>query len=364
MEDTVVRPAIARRQETCTVQIYPSGTITDRGHIENTTVLSHSNQPKKRRSAVTTFSRASASRLRRLLAQTRGPEGWECFGVTFTVPGPAIPDPEWRRLWNAYRRKLLRLGGVALIWRIELQERGQPHLHCVCWAQDIAKSAFIRIHWIKNLALLGPYEGPAELKLESSVTRGKEHGEFKPGWASVTTRELWPGVFEHSVKVEGLDAEDDQKWWRYLAAHTSKSKQAQLGWKGRQWGKVNGQLLDLYEAVQVELPRKAANKVYRCLKRLTKTRFASTHGRQTWFVPPAEVKRLCDWAVGNGQPVRMSEVSRFSRFKLWKKDKRELAKAMRRQLLSAPATVPKCGFSPPVSRKDLAKGVTSVTRIG
>jgi len=332
--NNVVRAPHQTPQADCNLLIYPNGTITDRGHIE-VQKWNREPRPAKRRSAIKTFSRASASRLRRLLAQTKGPDRWTCFGMTLTVPGLPITEEEWRRVWNAYRQKLLRFGNVTLIWRIELQSRGQPHVHCVCWAKS--KTSRLKEYWLDTLDLLGPYEGPAKIECEGTITYSDgKVSEFKPGWASVPSRRLLPGADGHAVKIHGLDASDKLGWWRYLAAHTSKSKQAQLGWKGRQWGKMNGRLLDLDEPVRIALPRKAGDSVYRQLKRLTGSRYASSHGRQTWFVHPDTVRRLCEWATGNCQPVRRLECSAFSPFKLWKKDKRERAKAKRRLLLGVP----------------------------
>jgi hypothetical protein len=147
--------------------------------------------------------------------------------MTLTVPGPNIPDGEWRRLWRAFLARARRLDCATFVWRIEKQERGQPHIHCVCWAESLVKAFRLKELWLENLALLGPYEGPANIKFAGSTTCGQGHGEFSPGLAKVTSREFWPGAHEHSVKIDGLAEKDDMCWWRYLAAHASKSKQAQ-----------------------------------------------------------------------------------------------------------------------------------------
>lgn len=349
MEEAPARTHYPHRQESCAFDIYPNGTISDRGHLEQEETLTFPKHPRRKgkgkRSAITSFSKQSASRLRRLLAQTRGPEGWECFGLTLTVPGSIIiTETEWRRLWNAFRQKLLRFGGVTLIWRIELQTRTQPHVHCVCWGKN--KASRIREYWLDTLDLLGPYNGPARIKTGRTVTHSdgtlsefKAGGDSGPGWAIVPSRRLLPGADSRAVNVDGLDGKDKLGWWRYLAAHTSKAKQSQFGWKGRQWGKVNGQLLDLDEATSVELPRKSADKVYRCLRRLTNCHYASSHGRQTWFVHPSIVKRLCDWVTGNCQPIRLVGCTSFSPFKMGKTERKERAKAKRLKR----AGVPVCG---------------------
>jgi len=323
----------------CEMQIYPKGTIADMGHLIFTPdeIAVKRLKRKGRRSAILTLSRASAARLRRLLAQAIGPVGWVCFGITLTVPGPPISAEEWHRIWNAFRHKLLRYGKIVLVWRIELQERGQPHVHCVCWGKT--GEGRIREYWNDAIGLLGPAEGEANIDYESTITCGKDRAELKPGWAKVTRRWLWPGADKHAVKVDGLDAGDDAGWWRYLAAHASKFKQSQLGWKGRQWGIVNRPLLALAKPIVIKLPRKAMFCAKRYLQRLTGCRYSSGHGRQTYFAKPDPVVRLCDWATGKCQPVRNLCESSFSPFKPWKKEKREQAKVLRRQMLGVPVKV-------------------------
>ena len=305
MEESRVRSPYQPPQEICSLRVYPHGTITDRGHVN---VQVKHTLPLKCRSAITTLSKASRSRLRRLLATTRGPDRWPCFGATLTIPGPPVTDAEWRRIFRAFRSRLIRLNNIALIWRIELQKRGQPHLHCICWGQT--GSGRLRECWLDVLGLLGPYEGPADITRESSITSGKEHGEFKPGWASVTHRGLWQGAERKAVMIHGLRKNDDMGWWRYLAAHASKSKRSQLGWQGRQWGVVNRRLLDREESILLELPVKAMFKVLRCLQKIANCRFASGHGRQTWFVLPTTTKRLCEWAMAEtyGGDMRAKDV--------------------------------------------------------
>lgn len=276
---------LRRPQTPCTVQIYPHGAITDRGRLEGHSA-SIGKHPRTRRSEITTLSRASAARLRKLLAQIKGPDGWVCFGATLTVPGPPITADEWRRLWDAYRHRLLRLGNICLIWRIELQERGQPHIHCICWAKK--GSWVMRNHWLENLGILGPYEGEWDVR--------DTDGKWTIANIKVSHRGLWRGASEHAVKINVVGNWDNVGWWRYLAAHASKSKQAQLGWKGRQWGILNGKLLDRETPCTVTLSQRGMNKAARCLRRLTGCRYASSHGTQTWFIRPSTIQRVFEWA--------------------------------------------------------------------
>ena len=151
--------------------------------------------------------------------------------------------------------------------------------------------------WFENLGLLGAYEGPAVTVGGHAKLTLNEYGETGQETMRVRHRGLWPGACEHAVRIDEVGGESNIGWWRYLAAHASKSKQSQLGWKGRQWGVINAKHLDLSNPVLIELTRKAEVKVMRCLKRLIRCRFASSHGRQTWFVGTRTMKRLCAWAL-------------------------------------------------------------------
>ena len=301
MEKTINSPRNLPLTADCAVHIYKRGTITVRGRPK-LPALTNRPRPKARRSKIKTFSRQSAARLRRRLVQTKGPDGWRLFAASLTVPGPLITDVQWRRVWSVFRQKLRRYGKNTFIWRIELQERGQPHAHCVGWG----KYGATRIHeyWLDSLGVLGPYEGPASIDFEGYVRCSDgNHSEFKPGWITCTHRGVWPGAEEHAVDIQSLDG-DCTGWWRYIASHTSKSKQAQLGWQGRQWGTVNGRLLDLEEPELIELKGKAADKTVRGLRKVTGCRHASGHGRQSWFDKPETSRRLCEWAEAEARDSR------------------------------------------------------------
>jgi hypothetical protein len=296
MKSTSKAHAAEKPGTTCTVQIYPHGTITDRGNIK--TPKSEFKTTRKgggRRSAVTTFSRNSAKRLRRLLAQIVCTEKWLCFGMTLTVPGPNITPEEWRRVWREYCRRLRLIGNVALIWRIEMQTRGQPHIHCVCWSKEGPHDP--REAWFYALGVLGPYEGPAVTVKGHANLTVNDSGETVQETIRVGHRAFWKGAVEHAVRIDEIGRDGNIGWWRYLAAHTSKSKQSQLGWQGRQWGVINAKHLDLAEPVLIELTRKAEVKVMRCLKKLIRCRFASPHGQQTWFIRTSTARRLTAWAM-------------------------------------------------------------------
>ncbi len=346
MQHTRAVTTIPRTHKDCAVEIYPHGTITDRGSLDKLTSSTRTT-PRAKRSEITTFSRHSAARLRKLLVRAKGPEGWNCFGVTLTLPGPPITGVEWRRLWRAYVQRLRRLKAVLMIWRIEKQKRGQPHIHGICWGTETqgcvgekwmdSLQGLIREHWMDVIGLLGPCSGPTNvIDPGEDISDDNEVARYGSGFAEVTHRKMWPGAEERAVKFDGLGKAGHVGWWRYLASHTSKSKQSQLGWQGRQWGVVNKEFLDFEKPISIVLSQEAIIKVTRGLCRATGCKYASTHGVQPWFNNPAITLRLCEWVTGICQPLRLAARESFSPFKLWKKDKREKAKAKRRKLLGVP----------------------------
>lgn len=260
------------------MRISGHGTVTDRS---SGVVFPRSGGGQ--RGAVQGFTPASARRLRRLLVEWTGPaeSKWN-FGFTLTVPGPLITGAEWRRMWDAYRHRINRLG-VTVVWRIELQRRMQPHVHLVAWGPQHT-SYDVGSEWREVLKLLGPCEHKGE---------------------SYRDRVQIPGAYDHAVLMsEPFYDRDSFGWYRYLAAHASKSKQDQLGWRGRQWGVIGRSRLRPTEALSVKLSDRELCKVIRYLKRLSGCRRAHGRGVQTWFVREGVVLRLCAWAVSERGSVK------------------------------------------------------------
>ena len=303
MQHTEAVPPTPCPQTNCTLEIYRHGTITHRRRLQCAAPLKHDREIA-RRGEIETFSKPSAARLRRCLAQLEGPEHWPFFAAALTVPGPPVGTPQFRRLWNAFRVRMIRLGNVALIWRIEMQTRGQPHMHCICWAEDGPQ--VIRDQWMDVLGLLGPYDGPADIMSSGqAISEDENVVMYWPGHVTTSHRKMWPGAAEHAVKISGLGAGSRTGLYRYIASHTSKSKQAQLGWKGRQWGFVNKRLLAPGNPVLIDLVTKGMDKVIRGLQKVTGCPYASTHGRQTWFDDQSTSVRLGAWANGTYEPMQL-----------------------------------------------------------
>jgi len=237
-----------------------------------------------KRGKVAGWSAHSRGRLRRVLLVHQAPPGWGQYNVTLTVPGPPLDAAEWRELVKGFWREIARCG-YAAIWRIELQQRGQPHLHALVYTPK--GSGYIHAAWWAAVEKLGPVEG-IEREYGGQSVR-----------VSASSRMQLPGAEKHAVSVAQDDGRDS--WFRYLADHTSKAKQAQMGWVGRQWGIVGRKhILTQAAEAAVDLDPKEWSRFHRCLRRLTRSRkWRGSKGRSVWFSSPVTMKRLVEWARGD-----------------------------------------------------------------
>lgn len=195
-----------------------------------------------KRGEIKGWSKASVNRLRACLITAVPDVEAEMFGVCLTVPVTDLRDdlPRLSRdLFERFRVSLARRAPhfVAAVWRVELQQRGMPHWHLVVWATQW-QAAFIELEaaWCSALAGWG-LERPVQ------VVRRLWRTEV-----TVLCRTQADGVCAALGDLRGSDGRqvtvrptllggrDDAL--RYLVDHESKRKQAQLGWKGRQWGVI------------------------------------------------------------------------------------------------------------------------------
>lgn len=233
------------------------------------------------RRAIEKFSARSARRLRRWLVSWVGPEGSKAVGMTLTVPGPVMSEAEFRGLFDRWRHRVKRLG-VAVVWRIELQTRKQPHVHAVAWGKgrqcrDVSEA------WTDLLS-----EMPCSYEWVS------QSGLCK---AAVSNRLEQPGAVEHAVNVSDVDMSASFRAWRYLAAHTGKAKQAQLGWHGRQWGVLNRRLWRKAEVERWELEPAVLVWFRRLMRRRVGLPRMGGRGQSVWWIPSGDARRLLKLAV-------------------------------------------------------------------
>lgn len=209
----------------------------------------------KKRGSVDGFSAASARRLRQFLATHVG-EGIT-FALSLTFPFDLSPE-EFRRRFHRFCVRC----PYPFVWRVELTKRKRPHVHIVGWSSN----GVWGVCEIQNI------------------------------WWDIAEAYIYRGGEEHSCVVELLRGAD---WFKYLACHSSKHKQEQLGWLGRQWGVVRrGLLVDTGKVVA--LRRDQTMKVLRVVRRLARCRLQhyGVVGSSTWFLRPGTVSDLLSWARG------------------------------------------------------------------
>lgn len=176
---------------------------------------------------------SSRRRLRRFLLENVGVGGCSQWGLTLTV-GVKADAPTWRKVWVNYRRFIIH-SQIPFVWRVELQKRGVPHLHCVLWGQ------------------------------ESTCERCKDK------WL-----DLWgvgddPSHLEHAVSWRLCDG----GWYGYMILHNQKHLDGQgNSWEGRQWGVVNRHLFKGRDRQEWQLNQVEYD---HCRKMLN--RFYSSRGR-------------------------------------------------------------------------------------
>ena len=179
-------------------------------------------KPPARRSKIRSFSSHSRLRLRDALARYEMP-GCKKYGVCLTVPWVDTDFDvmaEYRACFNRFGVSFRRsFPGSAAIFRHELQVRKMPHCHFVLY-----------------LSLVDALD---EILLQDKIWQLWKKAVMVSGLHGGSEC----GFMRYGIKFEPLDDLPDMM--RYLSDHTSKSKQAQLGYQGKQWGYINRSVLVL-----------------------------------------------------------------------------------------------------------------------
>lgn len=193
----------------------------------------------RKRGEITGFSAAARRRMRDAML-SRWIPGAYLVGVTYTVPWKGTNfEPlldEFRECWNrfstTFRRRFKK---SAIIYRVELQTRGAPHIHALTW-----------IHQEDVAAVMGAPVAPVTADDAQLIAAG----HIRAMWLK-SVKNLHHGSLRaftrYGVKVEPI--RNAGAMFRYLADHASKHKQAQLGYKGKQWGIVGEGNLQRRECV-------------------------------------------------------------------------------------------------------------------
>lgn len=260
-----------------------------------------------KRGEIDGFSKASRRRMREAML-TRYIEGAYLVGVTFTVPWKgsnfAPLMDEFRECWNRFGVSFRRaLPNSSMIFRVELQQRGAPHIHGLVWiaAQDV-----------------GGVGGAPVVPLTPANVLALAYFQLREMWLhSVPNlhRGSYRAFERYGVKVEMIA--DAGAMFRYLADHASKHKQAQLGYKGKQWGIIGDKNLSTRSPVVLppfESPRHEVV-FLRLLRKVMRYRLRAD--RHVWKrIPPfgsvlkGSRRMIGDFYLRQDTAVRMFEHAR------------------------------------------------------
>lgn len=288
------RPADAAASKPFSISVHKSASASVQFFSKGVQLISPKQLTKSKgnvggkRGNVTKWSPASRARLRDFLLRVGLPEGWQDYAVTLTVPGPILSAADWRRIFKRWCDRVQR-SGCAMVWRVELQQRKQPHIHAILWGP--VEKVLRRLGteaWPECIELLGPCE----------------HVTAKGKTVKASTRMWLPGAMLHAVTTSKNDGSSN--WWRYLCDHTSKAKSAQMGWEGRQWGKVGCRRLFVSKPhATARLSERARYRLIRWLRKLTKAQspYRFRYGTSTLFTNPETVRRLVELARASDHTV-------------------------------------------------------------
>lgn len=227
-----------------------------------------------RRGNISSFSSKSAARLRELLLKLERPLDKLTVAVTLTLPINICPE-DWRKLIERYRMKLSR-SHIGMIWRVELQRRKVPHLHCVAVCDTIEDIWRIWDAWIECSDTV--YEGCLQTDQGFVCVPVSCHRGF-----------LYFGVGVRLLRGEG--------WFRYVASHTTKHKHTQLGWAGRQWGVFNKQYLSFKRASETTVDERFLIFLGRCCRKRFRCRLDLFRPsvRYDFFCSPSFISKAKSW---------------------------------------------------------------------
>lgn len=277
-----------------------------------------------KRGSIKGWSARSRMRLRRWMLTHEPSIPCYEFGVTLTVPGPAIETEQMKSLWKSASREIER-NGWSGVWRLEIQKRGQPHWHLILHVPRVGDGAggavihigdeaiqalmYMRLSdlWRKALDQLGPVDH------ECTINGTRSLYSMKSRWDI-------PGAEKHSIDCKQVRDDEGSHWRRYIQDHTSKAKQAQVAdGYGRHWGIIGRKLYVLNAPRSVEaLSDKSYYRVVRWLQRMV----SGTHkcpkapfgrkrssrsrrgriGRSVWFGNIETINRLITHANDSFPP--------------------------------------------------------------
>jgi len=230
------------------------------------------------------------------------------FCVTLTVPGPLLKDEQVRPLWDNFGH-IIRRSGMAAVWRLEVQQRGQVHWHCLVTCP-------------RGEMFLDVEIGLACMRIEQGWKQALDalgdcvHGT--PGKVYTCSRWALPEASKRAWVCDHIEGEGNG-WVRYMLDHASKCKQEQIASSGRHWGVIGRTSFVRVDGERVELARSEYARVLRAFRKWNRVRirnnktvgtgnpwdthlgFETSRGRRgasVWFGDAAGFARMVAWARG------------------------------------------------------------------
>lgn len=235
-----------------------------------------------KRGKVRGLSAGSVRRLRETLFTKRVDDSY-CLGSTFTVPWKTQSCTQevldrFGATFKRFRNRFVTdFPSSSFIYRVELQKRGAPHLHCVMYIakddceKDLAGRAAAMPDMARRALAKADIRDMWVNSLDGAITWGQYHNARR-----------------HSVDFDDLSGADCGALFRYLCDHASKKKQAQLGYPGRQWGVIGRDNLVSDPLVDVgAFPSAHCEGVFwRMIRKLTRYRISDETRAKKWKRPP------------------------------------------------------------------------------
>lgn len=229
------------------------------------------------------MSKNSLARLREAIARTRHKEtAYSLYGVCLTIPwgkDGELSQEDGREIWRIFQNQAARAFarlGIGALFRVELQEREAVHWHLILYLPDSmdeqrALRLLTRQHLPKGFSL---FCSATQKSMDGRRRRVVSAGVMKAHYYAISyLRILWANSCNaYHLKLQAKAAPDTlpladagggvpaaavpspiHSWdyclhsfpldgvmsgIGYLASHTSKHKQEQLGYVGKQWGYI------------------------------------------------------------------------------------------------------------------------------
>lgn len=259
------------------------------------------------------LSKNSLSRLRDAIARTAHQSSdYRVYGCCLTIPWGGSRNPSqsdasqiWR-LWTHNLGRLLAKLRIGAIYRVELQERKSPHWHLMVYLpnyynlQDLTKLAVkmckdyptskkrsgkpifdLGKSW-DNVATLH-YLALSILRQSWIIANNQYHQQLvtTSAFAALTAHAVGDGVGADIPNIKSFDYCFDcipldgvKSGIAYLASHTSKHKQSQLGYIGKQWGYLGSKWLSTPSTADLLTPNQLSHqeraRAYRLIRRWIK----------------------------------------------------------------------------------------------